>query len=395
MSIKNSKAVSDGMALLNNPQVRSYTAQALLLIAVIWLGYEAVSNTAANLERQNITSGFGFLDQRAGFSIIQALIPYSEDSSYGRAFLVGMLNTLLVAIIGIVLATILGFAIGLGRMAKNPLISTLCTTYIEIVRNLPPLLQIFFWYFAVLRALPVPKHSLSLAETVFVNNRGLYAPLPVLEEGFAFVAASLVIGAAIAYAQFRWAKKVQRETGTAPKIIWGVLAALIGLPLGTYLVMGMPMSFQMPVQTKFNLIGGLKIIPEFIALILALSTYTAAFIAEIVRSGVLAVNKGQSEAARSLGLSESQSLRFVIVPQALRVIIPPLTSQYLNLTKNSSLAVAIAYPDLVSVFAGIVLNQTGQAVEVLIITMAVYLTLSLLTSLAMNWYNDQIKLTER
>lgn len=389
------RAKGEIWALLYDPKARSYFTQGLVLLLVLWVGCEVVTNTVANLERQNIASGFGFMEERAGFSIIQTLVPYSEDSTYGRAFVVGLLNTLLVAIIGIVLATILGFLVGLGRLSSNPLISSLSGGYIEIIRNIPPLLQIFFWYFAVLRALPTPRNSLAVADTVYLNNRGLFAPNPIFEKGFEVVALAFLVGVAIfAYARV-WAATQQRETGKRPSTLWIGLGALAGLPLLAFLAMGAPLGFEMPAKTKFNLVGGLKIIPELIALILALSTYTAAFIAEVVRSGVLAVQKGQSEAARSLGLSEAQTLRLVVVPQALRVIVPPLTNQYLNLTKNSSLAVAIAYPDLVSVFAGIVLNQTGQAVEVLVITMAVYLTLSLLTSMIMNWYNARIALTER
>lgn len=390
-----SRAKWGGWDFIYDPQVRAYGMQAFVVAIVVWLGWEAVSNTLSNLEKQNIASGFGFLDETAGFGIIQTLIPYSEQSSYGRVFFVGLLNTLLVAVIGIVLATVLGFLVGLGRLSKNWLISTLSMIYVEIVRNIPVLLQLFFWYFAVLRVLPLPKQSLSAGDLIFLNNRGLFAPKPLFGDGFGFVVIAILVGVGIAVAVMRWAKKRQMETGERPGTLWLVLAALLGLPLMTYFVMGMPLDFEMPVKTRFNLVGGLKIIPELIALVLALSIYTAAYIAEIVRGGIMAVDKGQSEAAKSLGLKSGTALRLVIIPQAMRVIIPPLTNQYLNLTKNSSLAVAIAYPDLVSVFTGIVLTQTGQAVEVVLMTMAVYLTLSLLMSLGMNWYNARIALMER
>ncbi len=383
------------VALLYNPRFRALVSQLLLIAIVVWLGWEIVNNTIANLQRQKIASGFDFLGQTAGFGIIQTLIPYTEESSYGRAFLVGLLNTLLVSAIGIVLATILGFIVGVARLSKNWLISRIAAAYVEIVRNLPLLLQIFFWYFAVLRSLPGPRQSNVIADSIFLNNRGLYTPKPLFGEGAGYVGWAFLIAVVISIAFRIWAKKRQEATGEQYHVFWVSLALIVGLPLITFFAMGMPVSFEYPVLRGFNFTGGIQIIPEFVALLLALVIYTAAYIGEVVRAGILAVSHGQTEAAHALGLRHGLTLRLVVVPQALRVIIPPLTNQYLNLTKNSSLAAAIAYPDLVSVFAGIVLNQTGQAVEVLLITMGVYLSLSLLTSLAMNWYNARIALVER
>jgi general L-amino acid transport system permease protein len=309
--------------LISDPRVRAVAFQALVIAAVLALAATLFANTLDNLSRRGIQTGFGFLDQQAGFAILSHLIPYSEASTYGRAFLVGLLNTLLVSAIGIVLATLAGFVIGIARLAPNWLVSRLAATYVEIIRNVPLLLQIFFWYFAVLRSLPLPRQSISFFGVAFLNNRGLYLP----------------------------------NFDSVPH--------LAGL------------NFQ----------GGFVLVPEFVALVAALSIYTAAYIAEVVRAGVQSVGRGQSEAAYALGLTRGQALRLVIVPQALRVIVPPLTNQYLNLTKNSSLAAAIAFPELVSVFAGTVLNQTGQAVVVIGITMAVYLAISLSIALAMNLYN--------
>ncbi|MDH3597185.1 MAG: amino acid ABC transporter permease, partial [Rhodospirillales bacterium] len=354
-----------------------------------------VSNTMANLERQGIASGFGFLETTAGFSISQTLVEYSEESSYGRAFLVGLLNTMLVSIIGIFFATILGFIIGVARLSRNWLISNLAAVYIEILRNIPLLLQIFFWYFAVLRNVPSPKNSHSLFDSFFLNIRGLYSPAPVFEAGFWLILVALVAGIVGVVVLARWARVRQERTGERFPVFFTSLGILIGLPLLAAIVTGFPLSWNYPELKGFNFVGGMVVIPELVALALALSTYTASFIAEIVRAGITAVSHGQTEAAYSLGLRAGPTLRLVVIPQALRVIIPPLTSQYLNLMKNSSLAAAIAYPDIVLVFAGTVLMQTGQAVEIISITMAVYLTLSLLISAFMNWYNKKMALVER
>ncbi|WP_421860680.1 amino acid ABC transporter permease [Parvibaculum sp.] len=379
----------------NNPRVRSFVYQASVLIAVISVVWFFAATAQENLERLNISSGFGFLDNTAGFGIIQTLVPYSEQSSYGRAFIVGLLNTLVVAVIGIVLATLLGFLIGVLRLSNNWLIAKLAAAYVEIMRNIPLLLHLFFWYFAVLRPLPGPADSLNPLPGVLLNNRGLILPAPIFDAGIiAFLvafAAALIGGIFLV----RWSRKRQRDTGQLFPA-WRVFAALIVfLPGLTWLVAGAPFHLDFAVEGAFDYTGGMRLLPEFVALVLGLTLYTAAFIGEIVRAGIQSVGRGQREAAASLGLKEGTTLRLVVIPQALRLIIPPLTSQILNLTKNSSLAVAIAYPDLVAVFSGTVLNQTGQAIEVITITMAVYLTLSLLTSLAMNWYNARVALQER
>ena len=379
----------------NDPKVRSIFYQAVLLILVVSFGMYIFGNTAANLERQGIATGFGFLETTAGFGIITHLIDYSESSSYGRAFVVGLLNTLLMAFTGIVAATIIGVIVGVSRLSKNWLIARLAMVYIEIFRNIPLLLQIFFWYFAVLRALPAPKASVSFTDGVFLNNRGLYMPSSILEDGFSTVVWALVIAIIGIVVIARWAHKRQERTGQQFHTVFVSVGIFIGLPLLAMIVTGFPLSWELPVLKGFNFVGGTVIIPEFLALWLALSVYTASFIAEIVRAGIQAIDHGQTEAARALGLRAGPILRLVILPQALRVIIPPLSSQYLNLTKNSSLATAIAYPELVSVFTGTILNQTGQAVEIISITMAVYLSISLGISMIMNWYNAKMALVER
>lgn len=382
-------------SILNNPTYRAIFFQVLVIGAVIFAGVTIVNNTIYNLEKQGIASGFGFLDTTAGFAIITSLIEYSEESNYGRVFFVGLLNTILISFIGVIMATIIGFIVGVARLSNNWIISKIAAVYIEIVRNIPLLLQIFFWYFGVLRQLPAPKQSIELFGVYFFNNRGLYSPNPISEDGFGFVWIALLIGLIGTFVVRRWARKRQEQTGEQFPVFLTALGLIIGLPLLVFLVMGMPLHFEYPELKGFNFKGGLVLTPEFICLLLALTIYTASFIAEIVRAGIMAVSKGQSEAAHALGLRNGPTLRLVVIPQALRVIIPPLTSQYLNLTKNSSLAVAIAYPDLVSVFGGTTLMQTGQAVEILAMTMAVYLTLSLLISAFMNWYNKKMALVER
>lgn len=380
---------------LNNPKVRSVLVQALVLLAVVVLFWMVIDNTVHNLQRQNVATGFGFLDKPAGFGIVFSLVEYSEQSTYGRALLVGFLNTLLVAVIGIVVATVLGLTLGVARLSSNWLIAKLATIYIETLRNIPLLLQIFFWYFAVLRTLPGPADSLTFLDILFINNRGFSVPSFSFGGGRGDVLAAFGLGLVLALFGHVYAKRLRRSGMRVPALL--KLRALLPLllPVMVFFALGLPLHVDWPVLNRFGYEGGWALIPEFVALVLALSTYTAAFIAENVRSGIQAVSHGQTEAARALGLREGKILRLVIVPQALRIIIPPLTSQYLNLTKNSSLAVAIAYPDLVSVFSGTVLNQTGQAVEVIAITMTIYLSLSLFTSLLMNLYNRRMALVER
>jgi general L-amino acid transport system permease protein len=381
---------------LYNPKVRSIAYQIILVAVILFLVYAAIKNAADNLARAKIASGFGFWNNTAGFDISQTLIEYSaQTSTYGQAFWVGLTNTLLVAIVGIFFATILGFIVGIARLSRNFLVSRIAAGYVEVIRNLPLLLQLLFWYNAVLKALPELRDSFVMPGGVFLNNRGLFTPQPVAQPGFRYVLAALLIGIAGAIAFRIWATRQQVLTGQQAPVGWMTLGLVIGLPVLVFLLSGMPLEFAYPEKGRFNIRGGIEILPEFVALLFGLVTYTAGFIAEVVRAGILAVSKGQSEAAHALGLRNGPTLRLVVIPQAMRVIIPPLTSQYLNLTKNSSLAVAIGYPDLVQVFTGTVLNQTGQAVEVVVITMAVYLTISLLTSLFMNWFNARMAIVER
>jgi general L-amino acid transport system permease protein len=383
------------IALYNNPRIRAAFYQLILLAGVLWFGYEFALNAKANLEEYRIASGFGFLENTAGFGVNQSLIAYDEADTYGRVFVVGLLNTLLVAGIGIVLATVLGFLIGIARLSPNWLVARLAGGYVELIRNLPLLFQILFWYLAVLGTLPGPRQSISVFGDVFLNNRGIFIPAPVAGEGAGLVFAALVLGASAATVLGLWSKRQQDRTGRRFPVFWTGLALVIGLPLIAMVATGFPIHFEKPALRGFNFVGGIRLIPEFVALLVALATYTAAFIAEVVRAGVLSVPRGQTEAALALGLRRRSVLRLIVVPQALRLIVPPLTNQYLNLTKNSSLAVAIGYPDLFAVFAGTTLNQTGQAIEIIAITMAVYLAISLLTSALMNWYNAHIRVTER
>jgi general L-amino acid transport system permease protein len=363
-----------------------FALQILFVAALIWIGYEIVANARANLESQRITSGFGFLKNTAGFDVSQSLIPYSGSDTYTRVFLVGLLNTLLVAVIGIFFATIIGFMVALGRLSPNWLLSRIAGGYVELIRNLPLLFQILFWYLAVLAALPNPRQSISLFGSFFLSNRGFVIPKPIATAGFEPFASAVLIGVVASLLLQRYARRQLFERGRLITIWPYVVGLLIGLPLLTGLALGAPVTFEIPELKGFNFSGGSRLIPEFVALTLALSTYTAAFIAEIVRAGIQSVHKGQMEAGASLGLTRGTTLRLIVVPQALRVILPPLTNQYLNLTKNSSLAVAIGYPDLVSVFAGTTLSQTGQAIEIIAITMGVYLMISLVTSAIMSFY---------
>ncbi len=384
------------VAFYNDPKVRSIAYQVALCAVIAFLVYGAVSNAIANLQRAHIASGFGFWERTAGFDISQTLIQFdSASSTYGRAFWVGLLNTLLVAGLGIVFASILGFIVGIARLSKNWLVAKVASGYVETIRNIPLLLQLLFWYNAVLKALPEIRDSYAIPGGIYLNNRGLFVPQPVFKPGFGFVLIALAVGIIGTIAFYIWARKRQEQTGQQAPVFTAGLALVIGLPLAVLALAGFPLGFEFPAAGRFNISGGIEVLPEFAALLFGLSIYTAAFIAEVVRAGIIAVSRGQTEAAYSLGLRARPTLRLIVVPQAMRVIIPPLTSQYLNLTKNSTLAVAIGYPDLVQVFTGTVLNQTGQAVEVVAITMAVYLTISLTTSLLMNIYNSRIALVER
>jgi general L-amino acid transport system permease protein len=377
-----------------DPKIRGIFFQAVLFFALVAFVWWIADNTIANLRRAHIASGFGFLNGRAGFDVSDALIPYSSDSTMARALLVGLLNTLLVAVTGIVTATIVGFLVGIGRLARNWLVRQICTIYIEIFRNIPPLLVIFFWYLGVLSVLPSPKNSIRLPFDVYLNSRGFYMPAPIWGEGAWLAGAGLLAGVLLAFIMARWARQRQMATGRRFPVLWTSIALIVGLPLAAFALTGFPLSFDVPKASIFNLTGGIQVKPEFLSLYLALSFYTAAFIAEIVRAGILGVDRGQTEAAFSLGLTPGPTLRLVIVPQALRIIVPPLTSQYLNLTKNTSLAVAIGYADLVAI-GGTILNQTGQAVEIVAIWMIVYLGISLAVSVLMNWFNARTALKDK
>ena len=395
MSISNKK---DNLLLRlwRDSSIRPLLMQAGMVIAVFIVGAWVISNTMANLENRGISTGFAFLSQEAGFGIIQSLVEFDESHSYGRTFLVGVLNTLLVSVLGIILATVFGFLIGVARLSSNWLLAKLAAVYIETFRNIPLLLQILFWYFAVLAALPHPRQSYSVGEMFFLNLRGVFLPKPFFEQGGTAILVSVLVAVGVGL-YLRWLSTKKRiETGEGIKHLgWKVLAVLLVIPGVVWLASGASLMFDMPALKGFNFQGGISIIPELGALLLALTIYTAAFIAEVVRAGIESVYKGQKEAAAALGLKPGKVLSLVVIPQAMRVIIPPLTNQYLNLAKNSSLATAIGYPDLVSVFAGTTLNQTGQAVEVIAMTMLVYLSISLSVSMFMNWYNTRSALIER
>ncbi|HEY6630181.1 MAG TPA: amino acid ABC transporter permease [Rhizobiaceae bacterium] len=381
-------------SLVYDPKVRSIFFQVVLVVALVLGIWWIVDNTIVNLRRSNISTGFDFLRGRAGFDISDRLIEYTSDSTYGRAILVGLLNTLMVAITGIITATILGFIVGIARLSRNWLLRKIATVYVEVFRNIPPLLVIFFWYLGVLSILPAPRDSIVLPFGSYLNSRGFYFPRFIWGDGSWLILAGLVVGIGISWFVARRARARQMATGQQFPVLWTSLALIIGFPLLGFVLAGFPLTIDLPKAGTFNLTGGFNVKPEFLSLYLALSFYTAAFIAEIVRAGIMGVSKGQSEAAAALGLRPGTALRLVIVPQALRIIIPPLTSQYLNLTKNSSLAVAIGFPDLYAI-GGTILNQTGQAIEIVVIFMVIYLSISLLTSLFMNWFNAKMALKER
>jgi len=378
-----------------NKNVQGVFYQAITLSLVILGIYYIVQNTAQNMVARGLASGFNFLGVESQFDIQMTLIEYSPTSTYFDAFIVGLLNTLLVAGIGILFATIIGFAFGIMRLSSNWLVAKIAESYIEIIRNIPLLLQIFFWYFAVLRALPKPKQSIEFMDSIFLNNRGLFVPDPNVGEGSSILFYLFWLSVIISIGIFVWAKKRQNKTGKTFPAFFISMALIVGTFTVTLAALGFPISFEYPELKGFNFKGGMKLIPELVALTFALAMYTAAFIAEVVRAGIQSVSKGQTEAARSVGLKEGLVLRLIIIPQALRVIVPPLTNQYLNLTKNSSLAAAIAYPDLVLVFAGTALMQTGQAIEIIGMVMGVYLFLSLFTSVVMNLFNRYMKVGER
>jgi general L-amino acid transport system permease protein len=387
------------VSLLYNPALRSAVYQIVTLVVIVAAVSYAWHNVVQNLARANMTAGFGFLNSRAGFDVAQSLIAYSSDSTYFRALQVGLINTLVIAAAGVVTATIVGLLVGIGRLSHNWLIAKLCTVYVEIFRNIPPLLVIFFWYLGVLALLPsirtIFQHVKENPDAAFfISNRGIYMPAPVFGENFGIVLAAFALGVVAAIAFTIWANARQRATGKRPPVLWVNLGLIVLFPLIVFVVVGAPLTLDYPVPGSFNMKGGMVIGPEFLALYLALSLYTASFIAEIVRAGIRGVSKGQSEASYALGLRPGQATRLVVLPQALRIIIPPLTSQYLNLIKNSSLAVAVGYADLVAV-GGTILNQSGKSIEIIAIWMVIYVSISLITSLFMNWFNAKMALVER
>ena len=382
-------------AFYNDPVVRGLVYQVVVAGLVIALFWWIIHNAAVNLTDQNKTTGFDFLWKTSGFAISFSLFPFDRSSFYWEAFLVGLTNTLLVAVIGIVLATMLGFTIGIARLSSNWIVARLATVYIETIRNIPLLLQLFFWYFAVLKTMPAVRQSIELPLNTFLNQRGLYVPQPLPNENFFWIYVAAVAALAAVVGLRFWAKRRLEATGRRFPVLLVSLVIIAVLIPGGWFISGAGLAFEPPVLERFNFQGGLHIPPELVALVFGLTIYTAAFIAETVRAGILAVSHGQTEAAQSLGLKDSDRLRLVIIPQAMRVIVPPLTSQYLNLTKNSSLGAFIGFPELVNVFAGTVLNQTGRAIETIALTMAVYLTFSLATSVIMNWYNARVALVER
>jgi general L-amino acid transport system permease protein len=379
----------------NDPVIRGWVFQIVVVGLVGLLAWYLVSNTMENLARQKIASGFHYLEREAGFEIGDTMIEYSPASTYARAIWVGILNTLRVAVLGIILATVLGTVIGVGRLSPNWLLSRICEWYVEAFRNVPLLLWLFLFYKLISEAFPGPRQAISMMwNSVFLSNRGVYFPVPMADPIHKWMGLAFLVGIAAAFFINRWAKQRQATTGQPFPIMSTALGVIIGLPFVVWLLGGAPSHMSWPELKGFNFVGGTVIQPEFTALLVGLVLYTSAFVAEIVRSGILALHKGQSEAAAALGLSRGQSMRLVLLPQALRVIVPPMTSQYLNITKNSSLAIAIGYPDLVA-SVNVTINQTGQAIENILIIMAAYLSVSLSISAFMNWYNKRIALRER
>ncbi len=380
---------------LYDPKLRGIVYQAVMLAILVALVWTASSYAVSNMARLGIPLNFNFWNQTAGFEINQTLVPYSALSTYGQAFWVGLYNTLLVAAFGVVFATVIGFVIAVLRLSPNWIVAKLATVYVELFRNIPLLLQLVFWYTVVLKSLPQPRQSVSVFGAVFLNTRGLVVPNAVFHDGASVVGWALLAGIALAVAFSLYAGRRQAATGQQLPVLWGALGLVLCLPILAYFALGMPIGLEMPVLRGFNFSGGRQIFPELAALLLGLSIYTGAFISEIVRAGIMAVGRGQHEAASALGIRPNVTMRHVVIPQAMRVIVPPLTNQYLNLVKNSSLAVFIGYPDLVQVFAGTVLNQTGAAIQCMALTGAVYLAISLALSTVMNVYNKRVALVER
>ena len=384
------------LRLWRNQQHRSTIIQIITIVILFTILGMIGKNVATNLEKAGKEFSFGFLNYPAGYDItFQPFISFSPTDTHTRAGIVGLLNTLLVAVSGIIIATILGFTMGILRLSNNWLVSKIVYVFLEFTRNVPVLLHILFVYGIFLYTLPVPKKAINISDAVFLSNRGFYTPAPIFEDGFNYVLTSILIAILIVFFFKRWAHKVQDTTGKIYPVFTISISILIGLPFLTFFISGTPMSWETPVLKGFNFKGGASIKPEYIALTFALAYYTACFIAEIVRGGILAISKGQTEAAHGLGLRPNRTLQLIVIPQALRVIIPPLCSQYLNLTKNSSLAIAIGYMDVVATIGGITLMQTGKEMETMIIILLTYLFFSLVISAFMNWFNRKMALVER
>lgn len=382
-------------SFLYNNEIRSFLFQVLTLLAIVYFFYAAIDNMFINIESRGIQTGFGFLDAETGFDVSEHLIEYSSTSSNLQAFYVGLINTLVVSVVGIIFASIIGLIIGVARLSSNWLVAKLASGYIELFRNIPILLQILFWYNIALASLPSARESVDFFGAVFINLRGVYIPKPIAEDGFIWVVMALIVGVVLRVLVKRYFNKKHDETGVETNTLAYSLLLIVALPMVVYFAIGLPLYLDYPVFNRFNFSGGMSLSPEFLSLAFALSVYTATYIAEAIRSGIESVSKGQKEAAAAMGLSKKQALKLVILPQALRVAIPPIINQYLNLTKNSSLAAAIGYAELVSVFTGTVLNQVGQAVEIILMTMAVYLTLSLVISLILNKVNHKMSIKGR
>jgi general L-amino acid transport system permease protein len=382
-------------AFYNDPIIRGYLYQALMILVVVASGYWLITNAIINLRAQGKTFGFDFLWNTAGFDIAFKLIPYDRTSTYFDVFKVGLLNTLLVSVIGIALSTVLGFFLGISRLSKNWLVANIAAVYVEVTRNIPLLLQLFIWYFAVLKVMPPVKQSLNFGDLFFLNGRGLNGPTPMFDDRFIWVAAGFVISIVAAIAMRQWAKRRLEATGQRFPVFLTAVAIIVGFTALVFLISGTHVGWNVPSLQGFNFKGGFSAPPELMALVLGLSIYHATFIGENVRAGIQAISHGQTEAAQSLGLQDNDRLRMVVIPQAMRVIIPPTTSEYLSLTKNSTLGASIAFPELASIFTGTALNQAGRAIEIVGMTMAVYLTFSLLTSFVMNIYNARVALVER
>jgi general L-amino acid transport system permease protein len=383
------------LSFLNNNETRAIAFQIITLLIIAFVFYSGISNLMFNIEAREIHTGFAFLSNRAGFDINESMIAYTPEHSNLQVFYVGLINTLVVAVVGIICATTIGLVIGIARLSNNWLISKLAGGYIELFRNIPILIQILFWYNIALLTLPSPKGSFNFFDSVFINKRGIYVPEPISEPGFIWVLITFALGIVLTIFMKRHFGQKQDKTGVHTNTLGYSIGLIFGLPLVVFFLLGSPMYFDYPALTGFNFTGGRTFTPEFLALAFALSVYTATYIAEAIRSGIEAVDKGQKEAAAALGLTQTQSLKLVVLPQALRVAIPPTINQYLNLTKNSSLATAIGYPELMSAFGGTVLNQVGQAVEILGMTMAVYLVISLCISLLLNIVNKKMSIKGR